>query len=312
LFDISNNSVLSTLRPHRSLLTTVNPQTSGLLLGAIGVLIFSLTIPMTRIAMAAHTLSPWFVWSGRAVLAAAAAIIYLLVTRASLPPRKAWLPLLGAVVGIVFGWPLLNTLALQTVPASHAAVFNGILPLSTAVIGAWLNRESLSRGFWICALAGTAIVCTYAWQRAHGELHAADGLLLASIVLGGLGYASGAIATRYLSGPQVISWSLIIGLPGTLAIALSTLPANPAAVTATEWLAFSYLGLMSQWIGFFFWYRGLAQGGIARVSQVQLLQLFLTLSFAALLLGESIEPAMIVVALATVALIAIGRRLSAR
>ena len=132
--------------------------------------------------------------------------------------------------------------------------------------------------------------------------------MLLGIALGGLGYASGAIATRSLTGPQAISWSLILGLPGTLAIALWSAPTQPAAASASVWLAFVYLGLMSQWIGFFFWYKGLAIGGIARVSQVQLIQLFFTLAFAALLLNESIEPAMFAVALLTVVLIAIGRR----
>ncbi len=285
----------------------MNPQSSGLILGAVGVLIFSLTMPMTKIAMAGDALSPWFVWAGRAVLAAAAGIVYLLATRALLPRRKAWLPLMGATAGIVFGWPLLNTFALQTVPSSHAAVVNGILPLSTAVIGAWLNRETLSRPFWWCAVAGTALVCGYAWMRANGELHAADALMLVGVLLGGLGYASGAIATRYLTGPQAISWALILGLPGTLLLAVWSAPAHPEVVSMSAWLAFAYLGLMSQWIGFFFWYRGLALGGIARVSQVQLMQLFFTLAFAALLLRESIEPAMFVVAFLTVALIAIGR-----
>ena len=290
----------------------MNSQSSGLILGAIGVLIFSLTMPMTKIAMAGDILSPWFVWAGRAVLAGVAGIAYLLATRASWPPRKAWLPLVGATAGIVFGWPLLNTLALQTVPSNHAAVVNGILPLSTAVIGAWLNRESLSRKFWWCAIAGTALVCGYAWIRAHGELHSADVLMLVGVLLGGLGYASGAIATRYMTGPQAISWALIFGLPGTLALAFWSAPTHPELAPVQAWLSFAYLGLMSQWIGFFFWYRGLALGGIARVSQVQLMQLFFTLAFAALLLREAIEPAMFVVAFFTVALIAVGRNTGRR
>ncbi len=286
----------------------MNPQSSGMILGAVGVIIFSLTVPLTKVAMAGGILSPWFVWAGRAVLAAIAGILYLLATRAPLPVRAAWLPLAGATIGIVFGWPLLSTLALETVPSSHAAVMNGILPLATAVIGAWLNRESLSRRFWWCAVAGTLLVCGYAWMRADGQLHAADALMLGAIGLGGLGYASGAIATRHLTGPQAISWALILGLPGTLAIAFLTAPASPATAPASAWFAFVYLGLMSQWIGFFFWYKGLALGGIARVSQVQLMQLFFTLAFAALLLNETIEPAMFLVALLTVALIVFGRR----
>ena len=136
--------------------------------------------------------------------------------------------------------------------------------------------------------------------------------MLVGVLLGGLGYASGAIATRYLTGPQAISWALILGLPGTLALAAWSAPAHPVAASISAWLAFAYLGLMSQWIGFFFWYRGLALGGIARVSQVQLMQLFFTLAFAALLLRESIEPAMFIVALLTVALIAVGRNAGRR
>jgi drug/metabolite transporter (DMT)-like permease len=285
----------------------MNTPLRGLLLGGLGVLIFSLTMPMTKIALANDAMSPWFVWSGRTVLAALAGIAFLLITQAKWPPRAAWWPIAGATTGIVFGWPLLNTIALQTVPSSHAAVVNGILPLSTAVIGATLNREHLSRGFWVCAILGTLLVCIYAWSHAAGTLHAADALMLVSVVLGGLGYACGAMATKYLSGPEVISWALILGLPATLVIAAFTAPVAPAAISVKAWLAFVYLGLMSQWIGFFFWYRGLAMGGIAKVSQVQLVQLFFTLAFSALLLGESIEPAMLGVAVLTVVLIAAGR-----
>jgi drug/metabolite transporter (DMT)-like permease len=283
----------------------------GLTLGALGVLIFSLTLPMTKIAMQGGALGAWFVWSGRVVLGSVAGVAYLLFKGYGLPPRRAWLPIAGATAGIVFGWPLLNTFALQTAPASHVAVVNGMLPLATALIGAWINRETLSRRFWICALLGTVIVCGYAWSRSDGALHEADVLMFFGVILGGLGYASGAIATRYVSGPEVITWALIISVPITAVVAW--LDAPSFAMTApkpslSSWLAFAYLGLMSQWIGFFFWYRGLALGGIARVSQVQLLQLFFTLAFSAVLLGESINASMIVVAIATVGLIAVGRR----
>jgi drug/metabolite transporter (DMT)-like permease len=286
----------------------MNSSKRGLLLGVLGVLVFSLTMPMTKIALAGDALSSWFVWSGRAVLAALAGGAYLLLTRARLPPRQALWPLLGTTLGVVFGWPLLNTIALHTVPSSHAAVVNGILPLATAVIGARLNRERLPARFWLCAVGGTLMVCGYAWQRAAGALHTADLLMLLAVLLGGLGYACGAIAAKHMSGPQVISWALLLGLPVTLAILTQTLPSDPAIVSARAWLAFVYLGLMSQWIGFFFWYRGLLLGGIAKVSQVQLPQLFLTLGLSALLLGESLEPAMLVVALTTVVLIIVGRR----
>jgi drug/metabolite transporter (DMT)-like permease len=282
--------------------------TKGLLLGAVGVLIFSLTLPMTKIAMEGGVLSAWFAWAGRTVLGALAGIAFLLWKGYGLPPRKAWWPIAGATFGIVFGWPLTNTIALQYTQASHAAVINGILPLATAVIGAWLNREKLSKTFWVCAVLGSSIVCVYAWSRGGGDFKRIDLLLLLGVVLGGFGYACGAIATKHISGPEVITWALILGLPITTAITLYTMPNIPSAAYKKSWAAFVYLGLMSQWIGFFFWYRGLALGGIAKVSQVQLVQLFCTLTFSAILLRESIDLAMIFVAIVTVTIVAIGRR----
>jgi drug/metabolite transporter (DMT)-like permease len=282
--------------------------TKGLLLGAVGVLIFAATLPMTKIAMEGGVINAWFAWAGRTVLGASAGIVYLLVKRHGLPPRAAWWPIVGATVGIVFGWPLVNTIALQFTQASHAAVVNGILPLATAVIGAWLNREKLSKRFWVCAVLGSLVVCAYAWSRAGGDFKRIDALLLLGVALGGFGYACGAIATRYVSGPEVISWALIIALPITTAISWYMMPAIPSAVYTKSWFAFAYLGLMSQWIGFFFWYRGLALGGIAKVSQVQLVQLFCTLVFSAILLSESIDLKMIAVAVLTVTIVAVGRK----
>lgn len=294
LFDISNSFPLSD--PIR-----------GLWLGVAGVLVFSLTLPMTRLALDDGAMSPWFVWAGRTVLAVAAGLLYLAMSRSAWPPRAAWWPLIGATGGIVLGWPLLNTIALQWVSASHAAVMNGVLPLVTAMLGAWFAHERLARRFWVCAAAGTLLVCAYAWFRGGSDFSFADVLILISLALGGLGYAAGAIATRYMSGPAVISWALILGLPLTLPIALASAPVW-SAPSLTAWAAFAYLGLLSQWIGFFFWYRGLALGGIARVSQVQLTKLFGTLVFSALLMGERIDLAMGVVAAMTVGLIWLGRR----
>ena len=289
----------------------VNSSSKGLLLGSLGVLIFSLTMPATKIALSGDGMSAWFIWSGRAVLAAFSGIVYLMLTHRRLPPRKAWWPLLGTTAGVVFGWPLLNSIALQSVSSSHSAVINGILPLATAVIGATLNREKLTPAFWACAVVGTSLVCGYAWFRASGTLHTPDALLLLGVLLGGLGYSCGAIAAKYMSGPEVISWALLLALPATLPLMLYLIPTSLAAVSIRAWIGFAYLGLMSQWIGFFFWYRGLLIGGIARVSQVQLVQLFLTLGFSALLLGESIEPLMLAVAIATVALIFVARHTKA-
>lgn len=285
-----------------------NAATKGLLLGVIGVLVFSATLPMTKIAMTGGALDAWFAWAGRTVLGAFAGIVYLLAKRHGLPPKRAWLPILGASLGIVFGWPLMNTIALQWTQASHAAVINGVLPLATAVIGASLNRERLSPRFWICAVLGSAIVCTYAWYRGGGDFTLVDLFLLVGVALGGFGYACGAMATKHVSGPEVITWALVIGLPITTMITWLTAPRDPSAVSTVSWSAFIYLGLMSQWIGFFFWYRGLSLGGIAKVSQVQLIQLFCTLTLSAILLKESIDAAMIFVATITLTAVAMGRR----
>lgn len=282
--------------------------TRGLIIGAVGVLIFAATLPMTKIALDGGVLNAWFAWAGRTVLGALAGIAYLIAKRHRMPARAAWWPLIGATVGIVFGWPLVNTIALQFTQASHAAVVNGILPLATAVIGAALNREKLSLRFWGCAVLGSAVVCTYAWMRGGGDFSRIDLLLLFGVALGGFGYACGAMATRYLSGPEVISWALIIALPITTVITFINAPLSAQSAQPTSWLAFIYLGLMSQWIGFFFWYRGLAIGGIAKVSQVQLVQLFCTLVFSALLVGESIDFKMLAVACLTVTIVAVGRR----
>ena len=273
----------------------------GLLLGGLGVLIFSITMPATKIALAGGALSPWFIWSGRGVLAAFAGMLYLRVSGKGWPPKAArW--------SLVFGWPLLNTLALQTVSSGHSAVINGVLPLATAITGAVMNRERLPRVFWLCALAGTGLVCGYAWLHAAGALQLPDALLFIGVLFGSLGYACGARAVRHMGGAEVISWALIVGLPVTLPSLWANQPTHWEDVQWQSGFAFLYLGLMSQWIGFFFWYWGLHLGGIARVSQIQLMQLFLTLGFSALLLGETIEPLMLIVAVLTVALIFIGRR----
>ncbi len=282
----------------------------GMIWGLLGVLIFSLTAPMTRLALHERVLSPWFVWAGRGVIGAVASLIYLWLTRAPWPPRRVWGSLLGTTLGIVFGWPLLNTLALQSVPSSHAAVINGILPLSTAVMGAWLNRERHSGKFWLCAVSGALLVCGYAWQRAQGTLHWTDALMLLGVVLGGFGYASGGVTARVLTGPQTICWALLLAVPWLIPVAWASAPSNWRSIPLSAGLAFGYLCLMSQWLGFFFWYRGLALGGIARVGQVQLLQLFFTLGFSALLLHEAVDQAMWLVAVATFALILLGRRAS--
>ena len=280
-------------------------QHRGLLLGFVGVAAFSVTLPATRVAVDA--LDPVFVGLGRAVVAALLAATVLAVTRSPLPRAAQWPRLAIVAAGVVLGFPLLTAWAMRHVPASHGAVVVGLLPLATAAAGAWLAHERPSRRFWICALAGSAVVVAFALWKGAGAPHVADLLLVGAVASAAIGYAEGARLTRELGGWQVISWALVLSAPFVAVPAWLAL-GDVASVPAAAWLAFAYISVVSMYLGFFAWYRGLALGGIAAVGQVQLLQPFMTIAFAALLLGEAIDPATFVAAALVIAAIAAGRR----
>lgn len=290
--------------------TRAGAETHGLWLGVLGVTIFAMTLPMTRLAVGpadAPQLSPLFVTAGRAALAGLLSTAFLLLTRASLPPRRLWPALAMSAAGTVIGFPLFLALALREVDAMHAAVVTGLLPLATAAIAALALRQRPSWGFWACALAGSALVLGFAAWAGGGRLSAADGLLLLAIGSAASGYVTGASAARELGAERVICWVLLLSLPLTAPLTLLSWPAH--AASASAWAAFTYVSLFSMWLGFFAWYRGLALGGTVRVSQVQLLQPFLALLFAVPVLGERLDPATLVFSLAVIATVAIGRRM---
>jgi drug/metabolite transporter (DMT)-like permease len=255
----------------------------GYAYGFLGVLVFSLTLPMTRLAVA--ELEPLLVGLGRALVAAVPAVALLWLTRARRPNRQEWPGVILAAVGIVVGWPLASSFAMQTVPSSHGAVFNGLLPLSTAAFAALRSGEPPSPAFWGWALVGAALVTAYALRQGHGTLALGDLWLLVAVVLGGMGYAEGARASRTLGGARTICWALAISAP-VVAAPVGWMAAQANWPGAPVVLACAYLAFGSMFLGFFAWYRGLAVGGIARVGQVQLLQPFLTVVGAAMLLGE--------------------------
>lgn len=284
---------------------TTAPLWEGYGCGLAGVLVFSLTLPMTRVAVMEW--SPWLIGLGRALLAAVPAILLLWLTRSRRPDRHEWPGVILAAIGIVVGWPLTSTLAMASVPASHGAVVNGLLPLSTAAFAAWRSGERPSWAFWVWALAGAALVSVFALRQGHGALQTGDLWLLLSVLLGGLGYAEGARASRSLGGWRTICWALAISAP-VLAAPVAWLAADAAMPSAATAAAFLYLAFGSMFLGFFAWYRGLAMGGIARVGQVQLLQPFLTVAAAALFFREAVEPMTFAFAAAIVAVIAGGRR----
>lgn len=296
----------------------MNPaqEKQALVWGLVGVTLFAATLPMTRLAVGpveAPQLSPWFVTFGRAAVAGVLSLVYLWWqhTRGQLkrPMRSEW-PLLGITAfGVIVGFPLFLALALRYVPSTHGAVVTALLPLSTAVLGALWYRQRPSAGFWVCAVVGSSLVLGFMVWRAGGVyLGAANIYLLIAMTTGALGYIGGARLTPRLGAEQVICWVLVVCLPLTVPIALWFAPAVPADIQPMSWVGFGYVALFSMWIGFFAWYRALALGAV-RVSQIQLIQPFLSLLFAVPLLGERLDAITLFFALAVIATVFAGKRM---
>lgn len=288
----------------------LSKSSQGFLLGLLGVVLFAVTTPMTKLAVAAPGfagLSPAFITFGRAAGAGLLALAYLRFVGAPLPRRAQIGPLLWAGLGIVIGFPLFLGLAIQYVDAMHAAVIAGALPLGTAAMTAFWLRQRASLAFWLLAVTGFLLVLAFAWlEGGPNGFELADGLLLLAMLSASFGYVLGAQLSAAMPPEQVVSWILVLYLPLTLPLAFLTWP--QAAVAPLAWGAFAYLAIVSMWLGFFAWYRGLALGGAMRVSQVQLVQPFLSMLFAVPLLGETLQPRAIAFCLAIIATIALSRR----
>lgn len=285
----------------------------GLWLGLLGTVIFSVTLPMTRLAVGtpdAPQMSGLFIALGRAVVAAGLSAVFLLATRAPFPKRGDWWPLAATAGGVVFGFPLFTSIAMRYVEAVHAAVIIGALPLATAAVGALLHRQRPSAGFWLCAALGSALVVAFALLRSGSgglSISAADLLLLAAVLCAAVGYGYGARLSQRMQAEHVICWALLLSLPLTLPLAALNWPA--ASIKASAWWGFGYVAVFSMWLGFFAWYRGLALGGTVRVSQVQLLQPFLSMLFAVPLLGESLDAVTVGFGLAVIATVFVGKKM---
>lgn len=297
--------------------TNTHSLTRGLWLGLLGIAIFSVTLPMTRLAVGtadAPQMSGFFIAFGRAVVAAVLSLGLLLATRAPMPRRDDWLPLAITAGGVVFGFPVLTSVAMRYVEAVHASVIVGVLPLATAAVGALLHRQRPSLGFWLCAAVGSALVVGFAMLRAGPNtgsgLALADGLLLCAMLCAAVGYGYGARLSQHMQPEHVICWALVIALPLTLPLAAWTWP--QATLNTSAWLGFSYLAVFSMWLGFFAWYRGLALGGTVRVSQVQLVQPFLSMLFAVPLLGEHLDAVTVGFGLAVIATVFAGKKMPVR
>ncbi|OGB15978.1 MAG: multidrug DMT transporter permease [Burkholderiales bacterium RIFCSPLOWO2_12_67_14] len=295
---------------------TAAKEKEALLWGLVGITLFAATLPMTRLAVGsaeAPQLSPWFVTFGRAAVAGVLSMAYLLWqhTRGQLKvPRKAEWPLVGVTAfGVIVGFPLFLALALRHVPSTHGAVVTALLPLSTAVLGALWFRQRPSNGFWACAVLGSGLVLAYMVWRAGGlYLGAANIYLVIAMTTGAFGYIGGARLTPRLGAEQVICWVLMSSLPLTLPMAWLFAPADVSAIAAISWWGFVYVALFSMWIGFFAWYRALALGAV-RVSQIQLVQPFLSLLFAVPLVGERLDGVTLAFALAVIATVYAGKKM---
>jgi len=291
-------------------------ETHGMWLGLLGVAIFAVTLPMTRLATGTPEqpqFSAWFITFARAALAGGLSLLFLGLTRSPRPAAAQRRPLLLAMLGNALGFPLCLGFALRHVSSGHAAVFTALLPLATAAMAAWVLHQRARLGFWVCAGLGAALVLVFsllrAWQQPRGfALEWADLLLLGAVASAAMGYVYGAQVTPALGAERVICWVCVMALPFSVPLALWNWPA--AAIRPGAWMALLYVGVFSMWAGFFAWYRGLALGGALRVSQVQLLQPFFSILAALPLLGEAIDPMTLGFALCVVAVVFVGKRLA--
>ncbi len=272
--------------------------TSGWVSGFLGVLIFSGSLPATRVAV--MEFDPVFLTVARATIAGVLGFGLLLVFRERRPARGDMASLVVVALGVVVGFPLLTALALKHITSAHSIVFIGLLPLATAIFGVLRGGERPRPAFWLFSCLGSALVVGFAVTQGIAAAPLGDLLMLAAVVVCGLGYAEGAKLSRTLGGWQVISWALVMSLPMMAGLALYTLPPSFNGISGTAWIGLAYVSLFSMLIGFVFWYRGLALGGIAAVGQLQLLQPFFGLALAAGLLHEEVSPIMIAVTLAVV------------
>ena len=289
----------------------------GTLLGLLGVAVFALTLPVTRLATGssdAPQLSPWFLTWARCTIAGLLSLAFLLITRSPRPStgQARWIGL--SLLGNALGYPLLLAWGLRHVSASHAAVITALLPLTTAAAAAWLLHQRARLGFLLFALLGSALVVVYSLLRAHGAggqdghggLAWADGLLAVGVIAASLGYVAGTQVTPALGAERVISWVCVMTLPLALPMTWLTWPEH--SIRLESWLALGYVGVFSMWAGFFAWFRGLAMGGALRVSQLQLFQPFISMAAAVPLLDESIDGLTLGFGLAVVATVFAGRK----
>lgn len=278
-----------------------------MLIGFIGILIFSLTLPVSKIAVLSF--DPYFIAFARAFLAGLVALAYLLYKASLLPQQSDWIKFIVIALGVVFGFPIFTTVAMKEGSSSHGAVILGMMPLATTVIGVIRFKERPSIGFWLASLLGAALVVVYALLKSAGSFTYIDGLLVAGGICACIGYVEGGELSRRMNPRAVISWALVVSLPINALVTYYLFVPGYWDVGAVAWTSFVYLSLFPMFLGFFFWYEGLAIGGIARVSQVQLIQPFCTLVAASILLGDHLTVMNMVFAFLVVSTVILSKRM---
>jgi drug/metabolite transporter (DMT)-like permease len=277
----------------------------GMLYALVGIVAFSLSLVATRVAV--PDMGGVFVGLGRALVAATLAGLVLLARGERFPGRQFVAPLLIVGVGVVAGFPIFTSLALQTVPAIHGVVIVGLLPAFTAVFAVTRGRERVTPLFWGAVALGVIGILVFAFTEGAGALRLEDAYLLAAVILGALGYAEGGRLSRDLGGWRVICWALVLSAPFLILPVLLNLPENFSRVSGVAWLGFAYVSAVSMFLGFFAWYHGMALAGIARSSQLQLLQPMLSVAWAALLLGERISWQTVIALVIVIGSVALSR-----
>ncbi|QWE16037.1 DMT family transporter [Polynucleobacter sp. AP-Nino-20-G2] len=285
----------------------MNRETKGMLIGFIGILIFSLTLPVSKIAVVSF--DPYFIAFGRASLAGLVALAYLSYNHISLPSKSDLAKFAVIAMGVVFGFPIFTTVAMKEGSSSHGAVILGMMPLATTVIGVIRFKERPSVGFWFVSMLGAGLVMIYALLKSSGSFTYIDSLLVLGGICACVGYVEGGELSRRMNPRAVISWALAISLPINIVATYFTFSSAYWDVGAVAWTSFVYLSLFPMYLGFFFWYEGLAIGGIARVSQVQLIQPFCTLLASSLLLGDHLTAMNLVFAFLVVSTVILSKRM---
>ncbi len=280
----------------------------GLALGALAVCCFAITPTATRVAVA--DLDPLIVSAGRVLVAAILSAIVLAIVRPKAPSSSEWRSLVGVSLGVCVGFPIFTALAYKQIPASHGAIISALLPLVTAGMAVWRDRERPTATYWIASIIGAGTVLLFAFHEGAGALSAGDGWMILALFAAAYGYTEGARMSRSLGGWQTICWALI--LAGPLALAVTTFAFSQQSIQAEPraWLGFAYLCVVSQLVGFFPWYKGMALAGISRVGQIQLAQAPLGVIVSAMLLGEKVNLLAIPTLIIVLAMIVIGARSS--